>query len=141
MAEGKIRTSQHITGDRAVKIIKDRILPPEWVVREMTPDYGIDLDVELFDYENDKCVTLGEHIFVQAKGTESPTYGKYRFDDSEIDVIKYVLETSELNLVNRMGSAFPVLLILVDLNENKAYQICLNDYINSKRQFLGYPRN
>ena len=58
MVEGKIRTSQHITGDRAVKIIKDRILPPEWVVREMTPDYGIDLDVELFDYENDKCVTL-----------------------------------------------------------------------------------
>lgn len=112
MAEGKIRTSQHITGDRAVKIIKDRILPPEWVVREMTPDYGIDLDVELFDYENDKCVTLGEHIFVQAKGTESPTYGK----DNITLVYRFVMRKFDKyeQLLNWCKRAYPNLLFTDD---------------------------
>jgi len=130
MANGKIRSKSHITGDRAISMIKDSILPPEWVVRDMNPDYGIDLDVELFDYEDDKCVTLGEHIFIQAKGTEDPKYGKHLFHSSTIDAIKFVMKTSELNLVERMGSALPVLLVLVDLIDNKAFQICLNDYIS-----------
>ncbi len=26
-------------------------------------DYGIDIDLELFEYENGSCITLGEHLF------------------------------------------------------------------------------
>ena len=63
--------------NKCIKFIQNEILPETWVSREITPDYGIDLDVELFDYENDRCITLGEHIFLQVKGTESPTYGNY----------------------------------------------------------------
>ena len=128
MINGKIRTKAHITGEKAIKFIQNEILPETWVSREITPDYGIDLDVELFDYENDRCITLGEHIFLQVKGTESPTYGNYT-GEKETKVIKFQLEVSELNLVEKMGSAMPVLLVVVDLKNSKAFQVCLNDYI------------
>lgn len=128
MVNGKIRTKAHIIGEQAVRFIQNEVLPETWVSRENTPDYGIDLDVELFEYEGDKCVTLGEHLFLQIKGTEIPDYGEY-YGEERRRVIKYQLETPELNLVERMGSAMPVLLILVDLKNRKAFQICLNDYI------------
>ena len=129
MQNGKIMTRQHIIGEKAVKYIENEILPSEWVVRVMQPDYGIDLDVELFDFENGKCLTLGEHLFLQVKGTERPQYGKFNINKNNIKVVKFQLEIEELNLVERMGSAFPVLLVLVDLTKNTAFHICLNDYI------------
>lgn len=129
MANGKIMDQNHIIGEKAVRFIQSSILPPEWVVRTMNPDYGIDLDVELFDYEDGKCITLGEHLFLQVKGTEHPKYGTFRIMEEKINVIKYQLEVSELNLVERMGSAFPVLLMLVDLVNKTVFYICLNDYI------------
>ena len=67
---GKKRTAQHITGENGVSILKD-LLPGEWAVREYNPDYGIDLDVELFDDLGNKVyVTRGEHVLFQVKGTE-----------------------------------------------------------------------
>lgn len=129
MPNGKIRTESHILGEQAVKYLENSVFPSEWVIRQMNPDYGIDLDVELFDYEDGKCITLGEHIFMQVKGTRCPNYGKLKVENREIDIIKFQMEVNELNLIERMGSAFPVLLILVDLNKTCVYQICLNDYI------------
>ena len=127
---GKLRTKAQVIGEKAVRFIQNEVLPENWVSREFTPDYGIDLDVELFDYEDGKCVTLGEHLFLQVKGTENPEYGECcDYDGKKERVIKYQLEVSELKLIERMGSAMPVLLVLVDLNEGKAFQICLNDYI------------
>lgn len=68
--KGKKRPIQHITGEKGVSILKD-IFPDEWAVREYTPDYGIDLDVELFDNLGNKVyVTRGEHVLFQVKGTE-----------------------------------------------------------------------
>ncbi len=130
MLHNKTRSSQQIHGDKAVSIVKD-LLPKEWVVREMVPDYGIDLDVELFSplKKGANSIALGEHLFMQVKGTINPRYGEFHFQSLKTKVIKYQLETAELNLVNRLGSAIPVLLIIVDLNTNTVYQICLNDYI------------
>lgn len=128
MGNTKTRPSQHIIGDKAVKFISN-LLPDEWVIRQMSPDYGVDLDVELFDYEDGKCVSLGEHVFMQVKGTESPQIDRKKFNESYIYVIKYTLEVNELNLVERMGSALPVILIVVDLLNCKVYHLCLNDYI------------
>lgn len=137
MADGKIRHQNHIIDSRAIQFIQNK-LPIEWVTRQMNPDYGIDLDLELFGYENNKCVTLGEHVFLQVKGTESAQYGKvkpfgnaHNKQDEEIliDVLKFSIEVPLLKLVERMGSAIPVLLIVVDLKTDQAYHICLNDYI------------
>jgi len=69
MVDGKIRNQNHITDTRALRFLHTAF-PPEWVSREMSPDYGIDIDLELFGYENGKCITLGEHVFLQIKGTD-----------------------------------------------------------------------
>lgn len=141
MASGKIRHSNHITDERALRYLKN-LFPVEWVQREMTPDYGIDIDLELFGYENELCVTLGEHVFLQVKGTEHAKYraihpfGRDIYSDEEakkldLSVLTFQIETSLIKLVERMGSTIPVLLVVVDLVTNKAYYICLNDYIRS----------
>ena len=103
-------------------------------------DYGIDIDLELFDYEENICVTLGEHIFLQVKGTESLEYAtikpigkqiytKKELDKMQISVLKFVVDVSLLKLVERIGSAIPVLLIVVDIINQTAYYVCLNEYV------------
>ena len=136
MVDGKIRNQNHITDTRALRFLH-ATFPPEWVPREMTPDYGIDIDLELFGYENGKCITLGEHVFLQVKGTDHARYDTIQLiganDDNEsnvaIDVLKFQIEVPLLNLVERMGSGIPVLLTVVDLQKEQAYYVCLNDYI------------
>lgn len=136
MANGKIRNSNHITDSRATRFLRGAF-PCEWVPREMSPDYGIDFDLELFGYEEGNCTTLGEHVFLQVKGTDNAQYGRIKLfgknsgviPETDIDVLKFSIEVSLLNLVERMGSGVPVLLIVVDLQEEQAYYMCLNDYI------------
>ena len=139
MADGKIRHKNHIIEDKTYRFLQD-LFPDEWVQRKLTPDYGIDIDLELFGFENDDCVTLGEHIFLQVKGTESAVFGtinpvgkqlytEKELADMQIPVLKFSLDVSLLKMVERMGSAIPVLLTVVDLTTQVAYYICLNDYV------------
>lgn len=139
MANGKIRHSNHLIDQQACRYLQ-QILPSEWVQRTMNPDYGLDIDLELFDYEDGVCVTLGEHVYLQVKGTEHANYGTVHpfgelfYSDEEADkfdwqVLKFSIDVSELLLVERMGAAIPVLLIVVDLQKKQAFYVCLNDYI------------
>jgi len=143
MNKGKKRTLSHIKGEQAVNLLK-KYFPDSWVVREYTPDYGIDLSVELFNqYEND-YVTMGEHIFFQVKGTADiqteflkikernnveKEYSISEKNVANIEVIKFVIETELLVTVEKMGSAVPVILCVVDLKTENSYFVCLNDYI------------
>ena len=142
-------------GDEAVSILRS-LLPTHWTIREYHPDFGLDLAVELFDEPKPGSrgiVTsdaLGEHIFLQVKGTEqlesrsllvrpqsnvekvvSPS-GEAQKDRSSamtMQTYSFTLETSELLTVQRMGAAIPVLLVLVDVPSGRAFFVCLNDYI------------
>jgi hypothetical protein len=88
----KKRPPAHLIDDAGIKLLKDN-LAPEWVPREYKPDYGVDFDVELFDYDSTgELVTLGEHFFVQLKTTNaasvisrsvSPRYNVEKFPVSE----------------------------------------------------------
>lgn len=136
----KKRPDAHIIGEQAVALFK-QLLPRQWAVREYVPDYGIDLDVELFSESSQR--TLGEHILVQVKGEESISVKKHKVqerfnielsdkntnDSFEIDVVQHQIDTHLLATVEEIGSAVPVLLAVVDLSKEKAYLICLNDYI------------
>lgn len=143
MAEGKIRATSHIVEEKAYRFIQNT-LPIEWVQRPISPDYGLDIDVELFEEKSGEYVTLGEHVLLQVKGTEVARYGtikpigtriftKKELEDAEIPVLKFSIDVPFLKLVERMGSTIPVLLTVVDLKLQKAYFICINDYI---RQIL-----
>lgn len=77
MSQGKQRSKAQIIGDKAVRILKN-LFSAEWVVREYTPDYGIDLATELFEEYKNNYITTGEHVYFQVKGTEKPNKGKLK---------------------------------------------------------------
>ena len=114
-------------------------MPEEWVIREYTADYGIDLDVELFEKCSEKVyITKGEHVLFQVKTTNSLNVKTMKILSDDMSnnefytfrVAKYSLDTDLLSTVERMGSAVPVLLCLVDNVEREGYFVCLNDYID-----------
>ena len=136
----KKRPQGHIIGDQAVAILK-KLLPRQWVIREYFSDYGIDLDVELFSLTTGR--TLGEHVFFQVKGVEDArvkkvkSSGRMNVECSNeqtsdvfcVDVVQHQFDTKLISTVEEMGSAVVVLLAVVDILNEKAYLICLNDYI------------
>lgn len=127
---GKKRPATHVNGDRGVKALRSQ-LPSEWVIRECSSDYGIDLEVELFSTKTNRA--LGERVLVQVKGTVSPVVKNIAVEDSEdrysFDVVQYQIDTDLLSNVEQMGSASPVLLAVVDVVKNDVYLVCLNDYL------------
>lgn len=144
----KRKSKAHLV-DRKANSIIESLLPVHWTIREYKPDYGIDLSIELFESKKNikgEIVydTLGEHIFIQVKGTSSPNFSKHRIYEKhnvekklaaskkykEIDVIKFQLDTNELFTIDRMSNAVPVLLFIVDVDTNQVYFLCLNDYID-----------
>lgn len=143
----KRRSLNQIKEDISFHILREK-LPETWVIHEYGPDYGIDCVIELFDYVDEKktiAETLGEIFFIQLKASASIEYttkkvyprsnvekGKLCEDKSDslvIEVAKFQLEVSELLTVQSMGAATPVLLVLVDINTDQVFFVCLNDYI------------
>lgn len=147
----KIKSKSHLIESKSLEIINN-LLPKYWTIREYKPDYGLDLSVEVFETATDKlgdiCYeTLGEHFFIQVKGTEKlvRTIKKVKSESSvekktlykereeefkQVEVIKFQIETSELYTIERMSASIPVILFLVDVIESKIYFLCLNDYID-----------
>lgn len=126
---GKRRSENQIIGESGIDILRS-LFPKEWVIREYTADYGIDLDVELFEECNDGVyVTKGEHVLFQVKTTNDievkdlEVYSKTKSDNCIFKVVKYPLDTALLATVEKMGSAVPVLLCLVDNVERDEYYL------------------
>ena len=72
MSHIKRRTSTHIMESPSKELFKS-LIPTEWVIRELSPDYGIDLSIEVFEFIDGKrkiCETLGEFLYVQLKSVE-----------------------------------------------------------------------
>ncbi|MBF9018635.1 MULTISPECIES: DUF4365 domain-containing protein [unclassified Oceanispirochaeta] len=152
MSFAKRKTESQVTGERAVEIVKEK-LPSEWTIRELNPDYGIDLEIEPFEEIKIDQVghyqTLGEHLYIQVKGTKSivkrtiPIHERSNVERlpipervlpqtkyGELEVLTFNLEMSEIFTIHRMGSGVPVLLFLVDIVSENIYFICINDYID-----------
>lgn len=56
---GKKRNNAQIIGEKGVNVLR-KLFPSEWVISEYTPDYGIDIAVEIFERYNDNYITTGE---------------------------------------------------------------------------------
>lgn len=152
MTRSKQRSEQHLI-DAAGEQLLRTCLPPHWVLRTYRPDYGLDFSLEVFQKstvppgKSATYETLGEHLFIQLKSSESVTRGPLKLfgrgnvekarehlnqDDliGEIDTVRISIESSELKTVERMGTAIPVQLVIADLAAHKCYFVCLNDYID-----------
>ena len=140
----KRKSKSHIIDSKAISVIEN-LLPSHWTIRDYKPDYGIDLSIELFESKTNvkgETVfdTLGEHLFIQVKGTKSPKYSKHSIykrhnvekekviesqKAGEIDVVNFQLDTNEIYTIDRMSNAVPVLLFLVDVNNNQIFFLSL----------------
>ena len=148
MAHRKRRVTQHMMEDQSLRIIGNT-LPKEWVVRDYKPDYGIDIAVEIFErsaVSESVTETVGEWFFAQVKSVKKTkikrrrVYPRYNVEKKSlqedkdksltIDTIPYQIDTDELLTVQSLGSGVPVLLLLVTLDTNKLYFVCLNDLID-----------
>ncbi len=114
------RPRQHIL-ETISKNALEQIIPDEWVVRSLSPDYGIDFMVEV--YKNNK--STGDFFYIQLKGTDQ------KVKKSKIKVsIKY----STLHYFSLLP--LPILFLVYTTNDKKFRGLWINEYIrivNSKR--------
>jgi hypothetical protein len=148
MAHPKRRPFQHMMEEGSDAVLRG-LLPPAWVLRPYKPDYGLDFALELFDFvdaEQKMAQTLGEHVFIQLKSvlhTEIESVkvvgrgnvakgqlNEQKDDALTIEVIKFQIDTDELFTVETMGPNVPVLLVLVTMDQKRAFFVCLNDLID-----------
>lgn len=144
----KQRSLNQIKEDISIRLLREK-LPQEWVIHSYGSDYGIDCVVELFDFIDEKkkiVETLGENFFVQLKASDCINYTKRRAysrgnvakggltqkkeEYIDIPVANFTLDMSDIETIQSIGTAIPILLILVDTKSEKIYFICLNDYID-----------
>lgn len=90
----KIKSKSHIIECKSLEIIRS-LLPEYWTIREYKPYYALDLSIEIFETTKDKAddicfETLGEHFFIQVKGTEKVVKIVKRIK-SEFNVEKKIL--------------------------------------------------
>ncbi len=107
------RPEQHITETKSQRIF-ERIVPVEWVCREIKPDYGVDYLVEIF--ENNK--STGKTFFVQLKGSTQ---------EIKNETFEKQITTDNLKYYNSL--ALPVIIICVSVTTEKIWGIWANKLI------------
>ena len=105
------RPENHITGDKAVRKIADRLIPEEWTISIPDSDYGLDMLVEVV-IDNK---TTGRLFFIQSKGTtESSQNGQITYS-MDVDRIK---DYSEIKI--------PVLFVYYSKTDDKFWGRWMN---------------
>ncbi|MEP2532698.1 DUF4365 domain-containing protein [Shimia sp.] len=139
----KSRVDNHMKED-ASELLVSNLLPEEWVMRKLHPDYGVDVTIEVFERQEGKIPTMGEFLFVQLKSTTSLKRGiepiKPRGNvekgldpqdgdaEHELDVVRFVVDTDTIDNARLMGPSTPLMLFVCDLVESEVYYVCLTDY-------------
>lgn len=131
MELGKFRSENQISEDKSIRIFL-KWLPSEWIWRMVTPDYGIDLEIEFvepkssidlngnkIDIEPNINIVTGDIIWIQLKSTqkveETNEYIKYSVDKS---LLWYAASCS-----------IPIILVLVELGTERIFWIHLQQYL------------
>lgn len=109
------RPTQHITETISQRIFEN-LIPVEWVIREIKPDYGVDYLIEVF--KNGK--STGITFFVQLKGSEQEIKNDTFKKQFEIENLKYY-----------SSLALPVLIVCVSTRTKQTWGIWANKLIKS----------
>ena len=108
------RPSQHVTETKS-RLIFSKLIPPEWINRDIILDYGIDKSVEIV--ENGKVT--GKEFLAQIKGTEAINIAD--------DCVNYPIEVNNLKYYLQRDA--PVVIVVVDVNTEKGYWLFIQQYI------------
>jgi hypothetical protein len=108
------RPTQHVTENISFQIFS-QVIPSEWIIRDIVPDYGLDKSVEIVE----KGIVTGKELLVQVKGTANIKFVN--------DRVSYSLKVT--NLKYYLQKDIPVILIVVDINQKKCYWLFLQQYV------------
>ena len=113
-----LRPESHQIDELAQRILKDK-LPPQWVLREQRPDYGIDFHIEPSEKFGKEDVLTGTLCGVQLKGCKKPQIsGSHIAFDLKTKHLKYYVDKCSL----------PVFLVVVDTEKSEGYWCFLQQY-------------
>jgi hypothetical protein len=126
-----MRTRTHEVDTQACKIVP-LTFPREWEPREVTGrDYGIDLELELFEDRK----STGYLLLIQIKGTEKELVFKNNLTCFDVP-------TKTLMYAEKFVNPFLLTLCPINIEKPIAYYLWLQDYINSVLNFENpYWRN
>lgn len=120
------RSAQHITGEQAVAAFRSA-LPPAWISREVSPDYGIDCHIEIVDSDNS---VTGAMVYAQLKGTESVNAKQQLIVQVKTSSVRYW-----------MSLPVPVVLVRVLGDPPEVYWIDVRDNLQDRRMLDDLFRN
>jgi hypothetical protein len=109
------RPEQHVVETKAERIFEN-IIPPEWVARRLSHDYGIDYAIEVFESGQ----STGKTFFVQLKGSSQ------RIIDST-----FKKQFSSKNLKYYASQPLPVLILFVSVNTEQVWCIWANNLLRA----------
>lgn len=142
--------------DARSREILRRAVPEAWVVRDVTPDYGVDAILEVFDRGKPRIETLGEFLFLQIKSQahfrkikralcerENSEKSTSNAGEAtlEIDVAAISLDRELLENARLMGSSQPLILLLIDLDTEEILFLNLADYCDKILDPEGFFEN
>ena len=104
------RPRQHIIETESKKSL-NAIIPDHWVLRELSPDYGLDFMVEIFKGDN----STGNIFYLQLKGSDQII---------KDNVISYQLKKEHIEYYNSIPS--PVLFVLFSTSTNQFWALWTN---------------
>lgn len=117
MARLPQRPRNHVLEAESQKFTKG-VLPSEWIVTDVSHDYGIDLDVEIVE----KTYVTGAHFSIQLKSTDNIQITKNGF-------VSYLCNTSTLRYF--LEKTEQVIFLVYDANNKAGYWIWIKDYITN----------
>lgn len=108
------RPPQHVAETESVKIFS-QVIPSEWIIRDINPDYGLDKSVEVVE----GSAVTGKELLIQLKGTNT-----INITDG---FVSYTLEVK--NLKYYLQRDLPVVLTVVDITSRKCYWLFIQEFI------------
>lgn len=120
----KTRTREHVIADLSINHVERFVLRCGWIVHRMSPDYGIDLIMQTFS--SDGQLENGEVKF-QVRATDKLRTSNRR------RAISVRLESRDA--IYWVNDPMPVILVIYDTREDKAWWLCLQDALRQRRKF------
>lgn len=141
------QSPSHIKGRRAIQTIRN-LMPESWIIREPNPDYGVDLEVEVW-YEN----PTGRIANLQVKYISDPFTKGFQIKRSTLNYL-YTKPNSFIVFVSGdrvdVSPVKCIIEIFNDLNQGETETITIPVIFNSDKYglflqerdlFYYYPRN
>src|SRR5438128_1911944 len=117
----KRRTREHVIADMSVNHVERLVLRCGWTAERSRYDYGIDLFVKT--YTADGEVQNGRILF-QLKATDSPR----RSADGTVLAVRLDWR----DLLYWLNEPLPVVLILYDARDDRAYWLYVQEYFRTR---------